>query len=129
MSSASSGGLGQPYHSVMVVVAGEPDFRALGRPHVNAGGQERPRIIEAVVGRDSDLELLTFFLDGAATDGAALLITGEPGIGKTMLLDAAAELASDTGTRILRAAGVEFEADQDNLALEGACSVGDQVIS
>src|SRR5581483_1470550 len=39
-----------------------------------------------------------------------LLVTGEPGVGKTVLLHAASEAASAAGTRILRAAGVEFEA-------------------
>jgi predicted ATP-dependent serine protease len=50
------------------------------------------------------------FLGTARTDGGALLVTGEPGVGKTELLAAAADPASETGTRILRAAGIEFEA-------------------
>ena len=36
---------------------------------------------------------------------------GEPGVGKTMLLEAAAEAATAAGTQVLHAAGVEFEAD------------------
>ncbi len=36
---------------------------------------------------------------------------GDPGVGKTELLNAAATIASAAGTRILRAAGVEFEAE------------------
>jgi hypothetical protein len=40
-----------------------------------------------------------------------LLLSGEPGVGKSALLDAAAEVASEAGTRVLCAAGVEFEAD------------------
>jgi len=39
-----------------------------------------------------------------------MLVTGEPGVGKTVLLKAASEAASAAGTRVLRAAGVEFEA-------------------
>lgn len=39
-----------------------------------------------------------------------LLVTGEPGVGKTVLLDAASKAASAAGTRILRAAGIQFEA-------------------
>ena len=38
-------------------------------------------------------------------------MTGEPGVGKTDLLNAASEAASAAGMRILRAAGVEFEAE------------------
>ena len=50
------------------------------------------------------------FLATARTDGGALIVTGEPGVGKTVVLDAASEAASAAGTRVLRAAGVEFEA-------------------
>jgi hypothetical protein len=35
----------------------------------------------------------------------------EPGVGKTVLLNAATEAASAVGVRILRAAGVKFEAE------------------
>jgi transcriptional regulator with AAA-type ATPase domain len=45
---------------------------------------------EALVGRDRELELIRSFLDRAAVDGEALLLWGEPGVGKTALLDAAA---------------------------------------
>src|SRR4029077_8600696 len=55
--------------------------------------------------------LIGAFLDRAGTDGEALLLSGEPGVGKTALLTAAADAASEAGTRGLRAAGVEFEAD------------------
>ena len=34
------------------------------------------------------------FLAAARTDGGALLVTGEPGVGKTDLMDAASEAAS-----------------------------------
>jgi DNA-binding CsgD family transcriptional regulator len=40
-----------------------------------------------------------------------LLLTGEAGVGKTALLDVAAAAAAADGARVLRAAGVEFEAD------------------
>ena len=66
---------------------------------------------EALFGRDRELELLRSFLDGAAIDGEALVLRGEPGVGKTALLDAAAEAASSSAIRVLRAAGAEFEAD------------------
>jgi DNA replication protein DnaC len=44
-------------------------------------------------------------------DGEALLLLGEPGVGKTLLLDAAAKMASSAGVCVLRANGVEFEAE------------------
>src|SRR5262249_40712183 len=64
-----------------------------------------------LVGRSDELATVGAFLDQARTRGAALLIFGDPGAGKTVLLDAAAEMALAAGTRVLRASGVEFEAD------------------
>ena len=61
-----------------------------------------------LVGRDQELGLIASFLKQAATDGATLLFTGEPGIGKTALLDAAAEAAIAAGLQVVRAAGSEF---------------------
>jgi predicted ATP-dependent serine protease len=48
-------------------------------------------------------------LDGIDRAGAALLVRGKPGIGKSALLDHAAELASARGFRVLRAVGVHAE--------------------
>ncbi|MGC9382316.1 ATP-binding protein [Streptomyces sp. MH13] len=64
-----------------------------------------------LVGRDRELGELAMFLDKAATDGATVLLTGEPGVGKTALLDAAAELAAAKGARVIRGSGVEYETD------------------
>jgi len=63
-----------------------------------------------LVGRESEIERIRAFLAAARTDGEVLLVTGEPGVGKTVLLDAASEAASTLGVRTLRAAGVQFEA-------------------
>lgn len=43
--------------------------------------------------------------------GRALLLSGDPGVGKTMVLLATARAATESGTRLLRAGGVQFEAD------------------
>ncbi|MFD0783550.1 AAA family ATPase, partial [Micromonospora azadirachtae] len=64
----------------------------------------------SLVGRDDEFLLARRFLRQAAVNGGSLLISGEPGVGKTALLDVVAEAAADTGTQVLRAAGVEFEA-------------------
>ena len=65
----------------------------------------------ALIGRDRELEILARVFEQAAAEGGAFLLMGEPGAGKTALLDAAAEAAEEAGTGVLRAAGVEFEAD------------------
>lgn len=65
----------------------------------------------ALFGRQRELGRIRNFLESATTEGGALVMSGEPGVGKTMLLDAAATAASGGGTSVLRAAGAEFEAD------------------
>ncbi|MGD0595733.1 MAG: ATP-binding protein [Acidimicrobiales bacterium] len=71
----------------------------------------RPGAAEDLVGRDDELELIRMFLDRCRADGEALLLLGEPGVGKTVLLDTAGAAASEAGILVLRARGVEFEAD------------------
>ena len=75
-----------------------------------------------LVGRQQDLEVVRSFAARASVSGGALVIAGEPGVGKTTLLDAVAIEAEAAGTRVLRAAGVEYEAGISyaglNLALQ-----------
>ena len=61
------------------------------------------------MGRAAELALIDEFLARAAADGGSLLLAGEPGVGKTALLQAAADYAMIAGTRVVRAEGVEFE--------------------
>jgi DNA-binding CsgD family transcriptional regulator len=56
------------------------------------------------------MQRLDAFLAEAVNDGAALLVSGEPGVGKTLLLDEIADVARASGARVLRAAGAQFEA-------------------
>src|SRR5262249_55557827 len=61
-----------------------------------------------VRGRDQELEVVDALLEAVrAGAGRALVVQGEPGIGKTALLDGLAARASDC--RVMRAAGVEWE--------------------
>jgi DNA-binding CsgD family transcriptional regulator len=64
-----------------------------------------------LVGRDRELAELTEFVGRASTDGAAVLLTGDPGVGKTALLDATADLALTKEMRVIRGSGVEYETD------------------
>jgi DNA-binding CsgD family transcriptional regulator len=65
----------------------------------------------ALVGRARELaDIVAVFADGASSE-RALLLVGDAGVGKSVLLDAVADRIGATGTRVLRADGVEFEAD------------------
>jgi DNA-binding CsgD family transcriptional regulator len=64
-----------------------------------------------LIGRDRELAALGSLLDEAGADGTTLLLTGEPGVGKTALLAAAAEMAATAGFEVIRGGGVEYETD------------------
>jgi tetratricopeptide (TPR) repeat protein len=64
-----------------------------------------------LVGRAEELAAVRDLLAHATLDGACLVLSGEPGIGKTALLDEGQRLAAAGGFRVLRASGVEFLAD------------------
>ena len=55
---------------------------------------------DALVGRDPELALLRDFLARSAVDGGALLLTGDPGVGKTALLEAAAARGRHGGSKV-----------------------------
>lgn len=56
-----------------------------------------------LVGRATELATIQAALDAAAVGrGALVLVTGEPGIGKTTLLSETARVAADRGARVLR---------------------------
>ena len=74
-------------------------------------GQPAGSLAEILVGRRDELALIGAFVERARTGGEALLLFGEPGAGKSALLDAAADMAAQAGSWVLRAAGAEFEAD------------------
>ena len=60
-------------------------------------------------GRDRELTQLTVRLaEASAGTGSAVVVEGEPGIGKTALVRALAELATARGCRVLRGAGDEL---------------------
>ncbi|QLY29013.1 helix-turn-helix transcriptional regulator [Nocardia huaxiensis] len=62
-------------------------------------------------GREAEIEVISSFVVDGCGGETALVLSGEPGVGKTALLDAAAEIAAARGVRVLRAAALEFEAE------------------
>ena len=67
-------------------------------------------VAEGLLEREHELARVTSVLEGAASGtGAALMVEGAPGIGKTSLLDAGADLAAGSGLAVLRARGGELE--------------------
>ncbi|GAA4254447.1 LuxR family transcriptional regulator [Dactylosporangium darangshiense] len=55
--------------------------------------------------------MIDSLLAGRGHVGPGLLLRGDPGVGKSALLDVAAARAEAAGMRVLRASGVEFETD------------------
>ena len=64
-----------------------------------------------MVGREAELERLDALIDSAPGSGGALVIHGEAGIGKSVLLERARDRAGELGARTLFAVGVESEAE------------------
>ncbi|MBZ9638351.1 AAA family ATPase [Streptomyces sp. PSKA30] len=77
---------------------------------VSGGGSATHDATGTLIGRDGDLRRIRDLL-GIKAGGGALVLAGDAGVGKTAVLDALARAADEEGIRVLRAAGVEFEAD------------------
>lgn len=76
--------------------------------------QHRDEIHRAdwLIGRDLELSRIDTVLRNAAGEsaGGALILSGDPGVGKTALLDAGVALAEERGMATLRMCGVSAEA-------------------
>jgi DNA-binding CsgD family transcriptional regulator len=74
-----------------------------------------------LLGRRSEREMLDRLLGAARTgQGGVLLLHGDPGVGKTALLEYAIEVAPDF--RVVRAMGIEGEMDLPFAGLQQLCS-------
>ncbi|WP_431961751.1 AAA family ATPase [Actinacidiphila sp. bgisy160] len=72
--------------------------------------------LQGLVGRAADVDRIEGLL-GSADSGGAVLLAGEPGVGKTALLGHLARRALTAGARVLRGAGAESESDVAYAAL------------
>ena len=80
----------------------------------------RGRIL-GLVGRNAECRLLEVLLeDGRAGSSRVLVVRGEPGVGKTALLDHA--IASASGFQLARATGVESEMELAFAGLHQLCA-------
>jgi len=77
---------------------------------ISGGGSVTYGTADTLIGRDGDLRRIRDLL-GIKVGGGSLLLAGDAGVGKTAVLEALAGAADEEGIRVLRAAGVEFEAD------------------
>ncbi|MFE3202366.1 helix-turn-helix transcriptional regulator [Embleya sp. NPDC059237] len=71
----------------------------------------------SLIGREYDLARLAGFLTDIPRVGGALVVLGEPGVGKSALLATAAREAEAAGMRVLRTAGVQYRAEASYGAL------------
>src|SRR5260370_12853428 len=97
------------------------------RPRPPPGGARGRRTIiyadveaKRLLGREREMAVLERLLAVAREDsGAVLVVHGEPGVGKTALLDAAKVAASDF--RVIKTAGVDGDMAVDYAALQQLC--------
>jgi DNA-binding CsgD family transcriptional regulator len=80
------------------------------------------RLVEPrLLGRDREHEVLGRLLEGARDGhGGVLVVQGEPGVGKTALLEHTVDAAQ--GLRVVRTAGVEGEMELPYAALQQVCA-------
>jgi DNA-binding CsgD family transcriptional regulator len=70
----------------------------------------------AMVNRDRERSIITSLLHGVRQRGAALIVSGDPGIGKSALVTEASRTATSMGMLVLTTSGAQAEA---NLAFAG----------
>ncbi|MDT7574722.1 MAG: hypothetical protein QOH17_1055 [Pseudonocardiales bacterium] len=78
---------------------------------VNDQGWTGQDAVHVLVGRSSELERIAHYVGEATHDGAALMIFGDPGIGKSALLTVTANAFSERGGQVLTAVGLEHETE------------------
>src|ERR1700752_3620398 len=70
-----------------------------------------PDATSELIGRSDEVARVDALLDRVRDRGGALVIRGEPGIGKSALLGSARDRASSLGARPLQTVGVESESE------------------
>lgn len=106
---ATGGGFGQP--RLCTLADSAHALREQDGPDTRITVEENlpMRTAEATYGRQRELAMVSKFLDKVEIDGAALVVSGQAGAGKSHLLRAAAATAVSRGASIHAARGVEHE--------------------
>jgi DNA-binding CsgD family transcriptional regulator len=73
---------------------------------------------ERLLGREADLGRIGVFLASVPRIGGPLLLLGEPGVGKSALLESVGRQAAYTGMRVLHTTGVQYEEQPSYSALQ-----------
>jgi hypothetical protein len=79
-------------------------------PQQRESGDRLHAASPVLYGRDDDITLINELIDRVRDAGSAMVVSGEPGIGKSTLLDAAQDHSRAHGMRVLRLSGVTSEA-------------------
>ncbi|GGM37716.1 AAA family ATPase [Dactylosporangium sucinum] len=86
----------------------------------DAGGDPHDWRGRSLVGRDQDVALVRSFVDAAAVRGGSLVIVGDAGVGKSVLIADAAGYAATIGAQVIWAVGIEHDA---NVSFSGLSQV------
>ena len=74
------------------------------------GGKRGRTASPAICGREDDIAFINGLIDRVRDGGTALVLSGEPGVGKSTLLELAKDRAGALGMHVIRLCGVPSEA-------------------
>ena len=102
----------------------QPGDRDAGRRRPMSANPRRQRgRVTGLMDRRSERDVLDRLVDAVrAGESRALVVRGDPGVGKTVLLDHLAGRASGSGCRVARAAGVQSEMELAFAGLHQLCA-------
>jgi len=83
----------------------------VGRRSISSTHRFSPPEGSGALGRSAQVDSIRRFISGIETSGAVKVLLGEPGVGKSLLLEIAAAMAAASRCQVLTVSGVEYEAD------------------
>jgi DNA-binding CsgD family transcriptional regulator len=101
----------------VAALGGRIDHEGIRDPRIRPMPSDSSELPTQLFGREAELATIAARLDAIRDGGGALVVRGEPGIGKSALLRRAAHHASERGWDILRTTAVESEVNVPFAAL------------